>query len=59
MRTEIVHKTSSLHAQKHPDSCCNSEPLKQKKGKGMIARFLEKLAKENEKSYGCTPPRCD
>lgn len=58
MRTETVHKSSSLHVQKQPDSCCNSELLKQKKRKGMIARLLEKLAKENEKSYGGTPPRC-
>lgn len=26
--------------------------------KGFLSRFLEKLAKENEKSYGGKPPTC-
>lgn len=28
------------------------------KRKGVFARFLEKLAKENEDSFGGTPPSC-
>lgn len=61
MRTETVHKTSNLdlHGPKQRNgSCCDIENLKQKKSKGMIARLLERLAKENEKSFGSTPPRC-
>jgi len=26
--------------------------------KGPLGRFLEKLAKQNQKSYGDTPPKC-
>lgn len=26
--------------------------------KGVFSRFLERLAKENEQSYGGTPPKC-
>lgn len=26
--------------------------------KGLISRFLEKLARHNRKSYGNTPPKC-
>lgn len=32
--------------------------IKKAKKKGAIARFLEKLAEENEKKYGGTPPKC-
>jgi YHS domain-containing protein len=32
--------------------------IKKEKKKGVIARFLEKLAKENEQTYGGTPPKC-
>ncbi len=28
------------------------------KKKGVFARFLEKLAKDNEQTYGGTPPKC-
>lgn len=28
------------------------------KKKGVFARFLEKLAKKNEQTYGGTPPKC-
>ena len=28
------------------------------RGKGVCLRFLEKLAKANEQSYGGTPPKC-
>jgi len=35
-----------------------SGKIKKAKKKGGFARFLEKLAKENEESYGGTPPKC-
>lgn len=28
------------------------------KGKGFFARFLERLAKDNEQTYGGNPPKC-
>lgn len=38
----------------------NLQPSMEKpaRRKGVFLRFLEKLAKENEQSYGGTPPKC-
>lgn len=35
-----------------------SHPKKAKKKKGFFAKFLEKLAKDNNETFGGTPPSC-
>ena len=39
----------------NPDKYLKEEPTKKK---GRISRFLQRMAKTNEKEFGCAGPRC-
>ena len=55
----LKHRTLYFCSSSCKDTYTRQSSMKKTGGKkGIFTRFLEKLAKENEQSYGGTPPKC-
>ena len=52
------HETLYFCSKQCKEAYQNPDKKNASKKKGALARFLDKLAKDNEQTYGGTPPKC-